>query len=316
MNLKTLSAVLLSSTFLISPVTTKAQVESTDVVVQQEIQSKIDEIDNLLEIDSLLSKEKMVMRSSLDKKESKDNNEFKDKKESKKKKVNKDQFFDEVNNIHIEVENYFNAIDNEEFYNYESFNQLTDKLDKLDLVSKKYDNKNKERSSQAATWRYGDILYYGVGNRNAGGEKSITGHTAVLTKTEFFVVEAARTKNNGHKVHHWNRNNLWEGASGIKQYKVTSVLGKNATAAQREKAVKYGTDQKGEPYSIQTDIFSSKSWYCSKLTYKQWDHAGYDLRGARGLTVGGYLLVIPADITIDANTRLYKDWKTALPGKA
>ena len=38
-------------------------------------------------------------------------------------------------------------------------------------------------------------------------------------------------------LHHWSRTNLWKGASKIKQYKVTSKLGKNATTAKRKSAV-------------------------------------------------------------------------------
>lgn len=46
---------------------------------------------------------------------------------------------------------------------------------------------------------------------------------------------------------------------------------------------------------------------------RQWYNAGYDLRDARGLTINGIVLVIPNDIQIDANTRLYKKWREKTP---
>ncbi|PJN91174.1 hypothetical protein CVN76_06385, partial [Bacillus sp. mrc49] len=105
------------------------------------------------------------------------------------------------------------------------------------------------------------------------------------------------------------------GASGIKQLKVTSKLGKDATAAERKKAVNYGKDQIGEPYKLKTTIWSTDAWYCSKLTNAQWDYAGYNLQSSRAFHIDGILAVIPNDILNDANTRVKKNWGTSLPGK-
>lgn len=86
-------------------------------------------------------------------------------------------------------------------------------------------------------------------------------------------------------------------------------------AAQRKKAVNFGKDQVGKSYGIKTTLITNNKWYYSKLTYRQWSNAGYDLKGPGGTLIGGYTLVIPLDIRLDANTRLIKNWKTSLPGK-
>ncbi|MFS1518664.1 hypothetical protein V1503_19700 [Bacillus sp. SCS-151] len=65
------------------------------------------------------------------------------------------------------------------------------------LLSNQFSIKNKNLS------KYGDILYYGFGSDNAIGEKSNTGHTAVLSTTDYYVIEASKTANSGNKVHHW-----------------------------------------------------------------------------------------------------------------
>lgn len=288
MQLKILSSILLILVFLINPIPANAQsVNNVEQDIKKEIDSKIMEIDKLL-----ASNSKSVKLGS------QSNNEQR-------------KFADKVNNIHIDIENYLQTINSEKFYNYKQFEELIQKLDKLDLEANK-------TMTQAAVkkkiWRYGDILFYGIGNKNASREKSFTGHTAVLSTTPLFVIEASKTRRNGAKVHHWNRTNLWSGATGIKQYKVTSIFGKDASVKERKKAVNYGLAQKGEPYKLKTTIFSSNSWYCSKLTMRQWLSVGYDLRGARGLTMSGILLVIPNDIQIDANTRLYKNWGDKTPG--
>ncbi|WP_243388307.1 YiiX/YebB-like N1pC/P60 family cysteine hydrolase [Bacillus kexueae] len=243
-----------------------------------------------------------------------------------KQQVHVDDLLTEINNLHIKVEDYLNSFQNNDIYNSPSLEELVEKLDKLDLKanslkSKKYDIKTSvdvqglASTSSSKNWRYGDILYYGVGSDNAAGEPSFTGHTAVLSTTDYYVIEASKTSNSGNKVHHWNRSNLWKGASGIKQYKVTNLFGKDASATQRKEAVNFGLKQKGDPYKLKTALWTNDYWYCSKLTMRQWYSAGYDLRGARGMHLSGYVLVIPLDIRIDANTRLVKDWGSTLPSK-
>lgn len=221
----------------------------------------------------------------------------------------------QANVVHEEVDRYVKSLSSKELENnLDLLGELVEKVDALDeQVNKENAHKNQTTS---VSWRFGDILYYGVGSKNAVGEKSFTGHTAVLSTTNYYVVEASKTKSSGNKVFHWNRTNLWQGASGIKQYKVTSKLGTNATAAERRTAVSYGLNQVGKPYSMATTIFSNEKWYCSKLTMRMWYNAGYDLRGTRGLTIGGILAVIPYDITIDLNTRVYKTWGNTTPGHA
>ncbi|MDY7221211.1 YiiX/YebB-like N1pC/P60 family cysteine hydrolase [Halalkalibacterium halodurans] len=227
-----------------------------------------------------------------------------------------DQFNNEVSKLHIELENTLEKVQ-VDIYNTNEFNSVIDKLDQLDLKSQtlKEQTTLSVLSTSSKNWRYGDILYYSSGSKNAIGEKSFTGHTAVLSTTDYWVIEAARTKNNGSKVFHWNRRNLWEGASGIKQYKVTSKTGTNATAAERRAAVNYGLKQVGDPYALKTTIWSEDKWYCSKLTNAQWNHVGYNLQSSAAFTIDGIVAVIPSHIVADANTRLVKTWGTSLPGK-
>jgi predicted HAD superfamily Cof-like phosphohydrolase len=218
-----------------------------------------------------------------------------------------------ANVIHEEVDEYVKSLSSKEIENnLDLMEKLIENLDAVDeKVNAEYEAKN---GITATSWRYGDILYYGVGNKNAVGEKSFTGHTAVLSTTNYYVVEASKSKDTGNKVFHWNRTNMWQGAAGIKQYKVTTKLGTNATTTERRTAVNFGLAQVGKPYSMLTSIFANDKWYCSKLTMRMWYNAGYDLRGTRGLTIGGIIAVIPYDITIDLNTRLYKTWGSTTPG--
>lgn len=168
--------------------------------------------------------------------------------------------------------------------------------------------------AQTTRWRIGDILYYGIGSKNAVQEKSFTGHTAVLTTTDFHVIEASQTTK-GNKVHSWNRTFLWDGATGIKQYKVTDKLGNEASWSEKSHAVGFGNKQYGKPYSIVTTLNDTSKWYCSKLTNAMWASQGYDLRSVPAYTIGGRLAVTPLQITADLNTRLVKNWGSTLPTK-
>ncbi len=95
---------------------------------------------------------------------------------------------------------------------------------------------------------------------------------------------------------------LWDGASGIKQYQVTSTFGTPASYSEKQ-------------YAIKTTLFTDDDWYCSKLTFRQWLDAGYDLRGTMSVIhpIYGILLVTPNDIALDVNTRIYEDWGKRLP---
>ena len=203
----------------------------------------------------------------------------------------------------------------EDFYNSDQFQLLMDKRGELDIKIDAYINPPKTLTrSSLAEWRYGDILYYGMGSDNAVGEKSYTGHTAVLSTTTYYVIEASKTTSNGSKVHHWNRNNLWKGATGIKQYKETRKLGTDANYYERQQAVDYGLRHIGQPYKLKTAWWTEDEWYCSKLTNAQWSSVGYDLRSASGLTIGGFLIVTPGNIISDLNVRMVKNWGSQVPG--
>lgn len=225
---------------------------------------------------------------------------------------NKEDFIGKVNQIHIDFERY-RPSDFSTQSDLEKYYELFEKLGKLDIKADPYINN--EIKTMSKSWRYGDILFYGSGSNNAIGEKSFLGHTAVLSTTDYYVIEASTTRSNGAKVFHWNRKKLWDGASGIKQLKVTSKFGKNATPTERKKAVQYGLDQVDKPYRLKTTIWSTDEWYCSKLTNAQWDSVGYNLQSSRAFFIDGLLAVLPSDIIADANVRLVKNWGTSLPGK-
>ncbi|MEE6451125.1 hypothetical protein RAH41_11190 [Gottfriedia acidiceleris] len=276
---------LLCASFALVPIRANAQEKSTTALVS---------------LDDLLEEKVSILDSLLEKNVSNDS-------------LSRENFINELNQIHIEIEDFLKSLESDSFYNTQVHIELIDKLGELDLKVEQYSNKNLLRASKS--WRYGDILYYGIGNNNAAGEKSLTGHTAVLSNIDFFVIEAARTKSNGAKVFHWNRDKLWKGASGIKQYKVTSKLGKDATATERNNAVKFGIEQIGEPYALKTSIWSTNAWYCSKLSNAMWNHVGYNLQSSNAYTIDGVIAVLPRDIIADANVRLIKNWGKALPGK-
>ena len=219
-----------------------------------------------------------------------------------------DSIIEEINSIKLEVASFIGQ-------DFPEKELLADKMDELDLLKASIVGNEEEGSTaRTGTWRYGDILYYGIGADNAAGESSFTGHTAVLAVNPSYVVEASKTSNNGAKVHYWNVKNLWKGASGIKQYYVHEYGDDSARATdkQRNAAVAFGVKQKDKPYAIRTPLWDDDSWYCSKLTYRQWYEAGIDLippiPGAGVLT-----FVLPLDIRMSAATSLTKDWGTTLP---
>lgn len=283
MNFKKIVISCLLTGLILSPYSAYAEVTAIEDSIVNELEKKIDTIDELLLLSAKITPE------------------------------NKEEFINQVNQIHIDVEDYLTSLETDVFYDLEEYSELNDKLGELDIKSAPYFNNGIQ--TLATSWRYGDILYYGSGNSNAIGEKSFTGHTAVLSTTDYYVIEASKTANNGAKVHHWNRSNLWKGASGIKQLKVTTKLGTNATTTERRNAVNYGLEQVNEPYALKTTIWSTDKWYCSKLTNAQWDSVGYNLQSSRAFYIDGLLAVIPSDILLDANTRVIKDWGTTLPGK-
>jgi hypothetical protein len=216
-------------------------------------------------------------------------------------------------NVHKNIEIYMETLDKKNKNNQ----QYIDKIIELkSSIDNQYNSLNyaKTAVAKSGTWRYGDVLYYGPFCNNGNAEKSLTGHTAILSTTDKYVIEAATTSSNGAKVFHWSVDKLWKEASGVKQYKIASVLGKDASESERKAAVKYGLNQVGETYSLKTTLDNEDKWYCSKLTCKMWDTAGYNLRPLKNyLNIGGYLIITPNDIAVDANTWTYKNWDKTDP---
>lgn len=149
---------------------------------------------------------------------------------------------------------------------------------------------------------------YDTRGRKTG--KSTMGHTAVLSDTRGFVIEA--TPYNGRaRVFNHAVSNIWNRVDGVKQYRVTSTFGKSATAKQRESAVNFGKVQVGKAYGLKTGTGSNDVWYCSKLTYRQWKYAGYDVASApltlfpinNGIQITRRNNILPVTITLDMNTR-------------
>lgn len=245
---------------------------------------------------------------------------------------NKDYFINSVNKFHLELEKYhLKDITTEDD---KKFNLLYAKLAEINNIADSYINNNTNTKNsvplnlnyykpfssgdgsghQSSRWRYGDILVYITGSTNANGEKSLTGHTAVLSTIPYYVIEASKTKSHGAKVFHWDRKYLWKGASGIRQLQVTSSDGKAASFNDRFKAVQYGLEQVGEPYRLRTPLSNTDEWYCSKLTYAQWKSVGYDISGIQKWRNNEFRLIIPDQILHDSNTRIIKYWDRELPG--
>ena len=63
----------------------------------------------------------------------------------------------EINNLHIEVEEYFKSLDKLSEQDIEDMEYMIDKLDELDLKKIEVFEEEKDRS---LTWRAGDILIY------------------------------------------------------------------------------------------------------------------------------------------------------------
>lgn len=227
-------------------------------------------------------------------------------------------------NLRTEIDNY---IDNENFNFSEedpiNIENLVDSLDALDYYLPDESDDEAQFSTMSASngylWRSGDILYYPMGaqlyNSKGKAGKSKMGHTAVLSNDEGYVIEA--NKFEGAALVFENPiQRTWNYADGIKQYKVTSKTGKSASGTDRSIAVKYGLRQVGKPYGLKTTLFSDNVWYCSKLTYRQWKHAGYDLQSgplvyASSLGIPGLVsgqILVPLSIALDMNTRHVKSW--------
>lgn len=154
----------------------------------------------------------------------------------------------------------------------------------LDLV-----NESEEVSATSSSW-------YGIGDILISLEAKTYGlphgHAAILSDIEDYVIEALPSPG---VVHH-SATKYWSTVDDDAQYYV-----KNASWSDYEQAVSYAKDQIGEPYKLKTTLGNTSEWYCSKLVFKAWEYAGFQV-GSLDEYIG---VVIPGSIKADWDTVEY-----------
>lgn len=119
------------------------------------------------------------------------------------------------------------------------------------------------------------------------------GHAAILSTTKDYVVEALPSPG----VVHQSATKYWSTVSDESQYYV-----KGAPDSAYINAVNYAKNQIGEPYKLKTTLGNTTEWYCSKLVFKAWELAGYQV-GSLDEYLG---VVLPGSIAFDVDTIKYK----------
>jgi uncharacterized protein YycO/cell division protein FtsB len=144
-------------------------------------------------------------------------------------------------------------------------------------------------STSSTTWSgRGDILIsleaktYGLPH----------GHAGILSDKKDYVIEALPSPG---VVHH-SAEKYWSTVDDEGQYYV-----KNAKSADYQKAVDYAKAQVGEPYKLKTTLGNTSEWYCSKLVFKAWESAGFQV-GSLDEYLG---VVLPGSIIADWDTVKY-----------
>ncbi len=151
--------------------------------------------------------------------------------------------------------------------------------------------------ADAATWiNFGDILI----TLDSAFKEWEHGHAGIADYYKDHVIEAAgygkgvrRAKN--YKTY-WAKQNTDE-----------LYVGK-ASQAQYKKAVEFATQQIGKTYNIATTLSNNSQWYCSKLVYRAWLAAGYDVGGNK-VNIAGIQGVLPKEILWDDNVFWYQKVK-------
>lgn len=95
------------------------------------------------------------------------------------------------------------------------------------------------------------------------------------------------------------------------KYNTDELYVGGATQAKYKTAVNYARQQIGKPYAIKTTLSSTNAWYCSKLVYKAWLAAGYNVGNAKTSfpIPSGIVGVTPYQILWDDNVFFYQKVK-------
>ena len=89
-----------------------------------------------------------------------------------------------ANVVHEEVDEYVKSLSSKEIEN--NLDLLETLIDNLDAIDEKVNAENEAKNGHNChvMASYGDILYYGIGNSNAVGEKSFTGHNCRINNNK------------------------------------------------------------------------------------------------------------------------------------
>lgn len=185
-----------------------------------------------------------------------------------------------------------------------------EEIDAITEMKKESLNPNSRTYNARANWtNYGDILIsldkdftwrwpktgsiYVSWNHGHAGIADFTTNYVIEAHPDFGVASKNRYKSFWAK---YNTDELYVG--GATQDKYT-------------KAVNYAKNQIGKPYAIKTTLASTSEWYCSKLVYKAWLDAGYNVGNAKTSfpIPSGIVGVTPYQILWDDNVFFYQKVK-------
>ena len=156
---------------------------------------------------------------------------------------------------------------------------------------------------------YGDILVtFSVGNYCIGtkvngkcvGYDWNHGHAGIADFTKGYTIDAMPDTGVARK---YNYKSFW-----TDQCYTNELYVGGATQAKYKTAVNFSRKQLGKPYAIQTTLGNTNSYYCSKLVYKAWLEAGYNVGNSYtdSSWATGIIGVTPKQILWDDNVFLYK----------
>lgn len=155
------------------------------------------------------------------------------------------------------------------------------------------------RRTTTIEWQnYGDILIT-LDSKTLGWNH---GHAGIVDYNKNTVIEANPGEGVKSKVSYrtyWakvNTDELYVGGATQSNYKT---------------AVNYAAKQIGKPYTILTTLNSTDQWYCSKLVYKAWLNAGYNVGDHYKDSSWSYDIVgvTPKQILWDDNVFFYQKVK-------
>jgi uncharacterized protein YycO len=153
----------------------------------------------------------------------------------------------------------------------------------------------------------GDILFTPTA---AGSGGIYLGHTAgiyslppacgtlALLMSGTTVIEADKSNLLSGQVYKRGMSVFWSGLT-VRLLQYCNVVGNGLTSSQRTTIVNYLNTQVGEPYSLIADKWDQNAWYCSKLVWRAYMYAGFDI------DYDGGDFVFPMDIVNCSNINQY-----------